>query len=336
MRFHPLLTLILISLFSGIACAQQQSPPPSRPLSVVATTGMIADVARQIGGSRAHVIALMGEGVDPHTYKATPGDVRQMSDADIIFYNGMHLEGRMADVMVKLAARRKIVQVTESIDESLLREPEEFQGHYDPHVWFDVSLWKQVAKRITRAYVEQDPQRRDEYTRAGEAYSAVLDELDAYARSTLATIPASSRVMVTAHDAFGYFGRAYDLEVTAIQGISTDSEASLKDINALVDTLVSRKIPAVFIETSVPPKTIQALVEGARGRGHEVTIGGALFSDAMGKYGTPEGTYVGMILHNVDTITRALGGQVPAQKPARIVEHLKRAPEAQSKQAQPN
>lgn len=327
MRLRPLLSLILISLLPVLACGREQPGADAPPLTVVATTGMIADVARQIGGERVKVIALMGEGVDPHTYKATPGDVRQMSDADIIFYNGLHLEGRMTDVMVKLASRRKIVQVTEAIDPSLLREPDEFQGHYDPHVWFDVALWKQVAERITRALIEQDPQGRDDYTRAGESYIAVLDDLDAYARSTLATIPAHARVMVTAHDAFGYFGRAYAVEVAAIQGISTDSEASLKDINALVDTLVARKVPAVFIETSVPPKTIQALVEGTRGRGHEVAIGGALFSDAMGRPGTPEGTYVGMILHNVDTITRALGGQVPAEKPARIVSHLKQGVE---------
>lgn len=284
------------------------------PLKVVATTGMIADVAREVGGERVRVTALMGEGVDPHLYKASPRDVRTMSDADILFYNGLHLEGRMADVIVRMAGSRRVVQVTESIEESSLREPAEFEGQVDPHVWLDVSLWAKAAERIRDVYIEMDPAGRDGYGASAESYLALLGELDAYARASIATIPAGQRVMVTAHDAFGYFGRAYGLEVMAIQGISTDSEASLQDINALVDVLVTRKIPAVFIESSVPRKTIDALVEGCRGRGHSVAIGGELLSDAMGADGTLEGTYVGMVLHNVEAITRALGGRVPESR----------------------
>jgi manganese/zinc/iron transport system substrate-binding protein len=281
---------------------------PDRPMRVVATVGMIADVARQVGGDRASVTGLMGEGVDPHLYKASPGDVRAMSDADVILYNGLHLEGRMADVIVKMASRQMVVQVTDSIDESLLREPPEFAGHFDPHVWFDVSLWARAADRIREALIAKDPAGREEYTRAAAAYAGVLAELHEYAKASIASIPAEQRVLVTAHDAFGYFGAAYGIEVMAIQGISTDSEASLLDINALVDTLVARRVPAVFVESSVPRKAIDALVEGCRGRGHEVRIGGELFSDAMGAAGTLEGTYVGMVLHNVNTVTRTLGG----------------------------
>lgn len=309
---------------SGVAFAGGASVPPpadARPsprLRVVATTGMVADLARQVGGDRVAVTALMGEGVDPHLYKASPGDVRSLSDADLILYNGLHLEGRMADVLTRMAGRRSVVQVTDGIDESLLRQPPEFQGHFDPHVWFDVSLWSNAARRVRDALIEKDPAGRGTYEANAAESLALLDELHRYARTTIGTIPSSARVMVTAHDAFGYFGRAYGLEVLAIQGISTDSEASLKDINALVDALVSRKIPAVFIESSVPRKTIDSLVEGCRARGHEITVGGELFSDAMGRDGTLEGTYAGMVMHNVDVVARALGGTVPPSKPGRL------------------
>lgn len=291
------------------------SGQPREKVKAVATIGMIADVVREVGGDRVRVTGLMGEGVDPHLYKASPGDVRAMSSADIIFFNGLHLEGRMADLIVRMAGRTKVVQATDAIDESMLREPPEYEGHYDPHVWLDVSLWQSVATRVRDALIEKDPAGKDAYTAAAAEYRLLLGELHGYATSTLQTIPQSSRVLVTAHDAFGYFGRAYGVEVLAIQGISTDSEASLQDINALVDTLVARKIPAVFIESSVPRKTVDALIEGCKGRGHTLAIGGELYSDALGKHGTLEGTYVGMVMHNVDAITTALGGTVPATKP---------------------
>lgn len=294
------------------------SAPPFEPLDVVATVAMAGDLAVNVGGERVNVRNLMGEGVDPHLYKASPGDVRAMSDADMILFVGLHLEGRMSDVIVKMAGRRTVVQVTDAIDETLLREPPEFEGHFDPHVWFDVSLWSKAAERVRDALIAKDPAGRETYERNAAEYAALLEDLHRYAKETIATIPAGRRVMVTAHDAFGYFGRAYGLEVLAIQGISTDGEASLQDINALVDTLVSRKIPAVFIESSVPRKTIDALVEGCRAKGHAVTIGGELFGDAMGRPGTLDGTYAGMVMHNVDVVAKALGGTVPAKKPGRI------------------
>ncbi len=316
-RVFSMTVLLAAGALLGGACQREDGGAPARaePLKVVATIGMIADVAREIGGPRVAVTGLMGEGVDPHLYKASPGDVRAMADADLILYNGLHLEGRMADVIVKMAARSTVVQVTDSIDPAQLREPPEFEGHYDPHVWFDVALWSKAAERTRDALVEADPAGKAEYESRGAAYLKRLAELHEFAKQTIATIPASSRVMVTAHDAFGYFGRAYGLEVTAIQGISTDSEASLKDINALVDMLAARKVPAVFIESSVPRKTIDALVEGCRAKGHGVVVGGELFSDAMGAPGTPEGTYIGMVVHNVETVTRALGGKVSERKP---------------------
>ncbi len=302
------------------ACTAATIDQPKERLRIVATIGMIADVVRNIAGPRAEVTALMGEGVDPHLYKASPGDVRAMTDADLIFYCGLHLEGRMSDVIVKLASRRTVVRVTEGIDEAKLRQPPEFEGHFDPHVWFDVNLWRESTAVIRDALVAKDPAGRAEYERRHAEYDALLRELHDYSRHVLGSITPSARVLVTAHDAFGYLGDAYGLEVMAIQGISTDSEASLRDINALVDTLVTRRIPAVFIESSVPRKTIDALVEGCKGRGHSVTIGGELYSDALGKAGTPEGTYVGMVLHNVETIARALGGRVPEKRPGRLAE----------------
>ncbi|MBL8874253.1 MAG: zinc ABC transporter substrate-binding protein [Phycisphaerae bacterium] len=319
-RWNSFGLFTLLALVAGALGAAPAEPQP--PLKVIATTGMIADVAREVGGGHVRVTALMGEGVDPHLYKASPGDVRAMSDSDVVLYNGLHLEGRMADVIVKMAGRRTVAQVTDAIDEKLLREPPEFQGQFDPHVWFDVGLWMRVGDRIRDTFREKDPANADAYTAAAKSYAEVLAALNEYAKATIATIPEDHRVMVTAHDAFGYFGRAYGLEVKAIQGISTDSEASLKDMNALVDELVRRRIPAVFIESSVPRKTVDALVEGCKGRGHTVAIGGELFSDAMGKDGTLDGTYIGMVIHNVDTITRALGGTVPEKKPGVLGEYL--------------
>lgn len=302
--------LIAALLSLALAATVHAAPPPKK---VVATTGMIADVARNVAGDRAQVTALMGEGVDPHLYKATPGDMRLLADADLVLYNGLHLEGRLGDVLVRMARRTPTVQVTDSIPEDLLHEPPEFDGHYDPHVWFDVRLWKFTATRIGAALGEIDPEGRVQYHAAAEAYARSLDELHAWAQERFRTIPEDRRLLVTAHDAFGYLGSAYGLKVMAIQGISTDSEASIKDINHLVDTVVAQKVPAVFVETSVPRKTIEALVEGARARGHRLVIGGELFSDALGKEGTPEGTYIGMVRHNVATIVEALAG---SEKPA--------------------
>lgn len=290
---------------------------------VVATTGMIADAAREVGGERVRVTGLMGEGVDPHLYKPSPGDLRAMSDAELILYNGLHLEGRMADVIERMGSRTSVVRVTEGIEPALLLSGEGLEGHPDPHVWFDVSLWSKVVGRVRDALSARDPAGREQYEASARTYAEVLGELHGYVRSTVAGIPAERRVLVTAHDAFGYFSRAYGIEVLAIQGISTDSEASLRDINGLVDTLVKRKIPAVFIESSVPRKTVDALVEGCAARGHRVGVGGELFSDSMGREGTAEGTYVGMVLHNVETIAKALGGSVPERRPASIEEYLK-------------
>ena len=287
--------------------------PAAEPLDVVATTGMVADVARNLAGAHAEVTQLMGEGVDPHLYKATRSDVTRMLRADLVLYNGLLLEGKLTDALVRVAGSgRPVRAVTELVDESFLLEPPEFQGLFDPHLWMDPSAWASTIDVVRDALIELDPDHAQDYRANAEAYRAALEQLDAYAMRILATVPAERRVLITAHDAFNYLGRRYDFEVQGIQGISTESEAGLRRVEQLVDILVERQIPAVFVETTIPARGVQALIAGAADRGHEVAIGGALYSDAMGPPGSYEGTYIGMIDHNVTTIAQALGGTPPA------------------------
>lgn len=277
-----------------------------QPVNVVATIGMIADVAKVIGGDFVKVTGLMGPGVDPHLYKASEGDIQRLSQADLILYNGLNLEGKMADILVKMARGRMTVAVTEDVNESVLRSPEEFEGHYDPHLWFDVTLWQNIATKIGATFAEFDPAHADTYLANAKAYVQTLAELDQWTKTNIAKIPAGQRVLVTAHDAFGYFGRAYGIEVIGLQGVSTVSEFGLADVGRVVDMLVERKIPAVFVESSIPKRSIEAVIAGAKARGHDVVVGGELFSDAMGHAGTKAGTYIGMVESNVNTIVNAL------------------------------
>ena len=295
-----------VAILIAVAAVGLPVAEASSGLKVTATIGMIADVAEEVGKSHVTVTGLMGPGVDPHLYKAASSDLRKLREADVILYNGLHLEGRMVDVLVKLARRVPTVQVTETIPTSMLREPPEFAGHYDPHVWFDVSMWRYVAENIRDTFIEMDAAHANDYRANTEAYLAELDALHTYAKTQIASIPEASRVLVTAHDAFGYFGEAYGIDVMGIQGISTASEYGLQDLSRLVDVLVSRKVKAVFVESSVSSKSIEALVRGAESKGLNVVIGGELFSDAIEQAGTAEGTYSGMVRHNVDTIVKAL------------------------------
>jgi manganese/zinc/iron transport system substrate-binding protein len=274
------------------------------PIRAVCTTGMVADLVRNVGGDHVAVTQLMGEGVDPHLYKASTGDASALNGADVIFYSGLHLEGKMADLFVRMARKKPTFAVTEGIGEEHVLESED--GGHDPHVWFDVSLWRKCVDVVRDALVKFDPKHAKEYESRAADYGKQLDTLHEEAKTRMASVPADRRVLVTAHDAFRYFGRAYGVDVRGIQGISTDSEAGVKEINALVDLLVKKKIKAVFVETSVSERNIKALVEGCQSRGHAVKIGGELFSDAMGKDGTPEGAYPGMVRHNVETIAKAL------------------------------
>jgi manganese/zinc/iron transport system substrate-binding protein len=271
---------------------------------------MVADAARVIGGERVRVTQLLGAGVDPHLYRPSPADMRQLREADVVLSSGLHLEGRMGEVLENPGKGVLARAIAERIPEERLMRPERFAGQHDPHVWFDVSMWMLAVEGARDALIERDPGGKELFQKHAAAYLAQLQDLHEWCGAELAKIPAERRVLVTAHDAFGYFGRAYGVEVLAIQGVSTDSESGVRDINTLVGSIVDRKIPAVFVESSVPPKLVEALVEGCNARGHNVKIGGELFSDAMGKDGTPEGTYPGMVRHNVRTIVEALGGEV--------------------------
>ena len=283
------------------------------PIAVAATVGMVADIVRNVGGRHVEMTQIMGSGVDPHLYKPTRDDVYAIMSADIVLYSGLMLEGKMADTLIKMSRSKPVYAVTERIDQQFLLEPREFQGHYDPHVWMDVSLWSRCAEAAAEALGEFDPQHEADYRAAAEAYAKQLAELHEYGKKSIASIPPTSRVLITSHDAFNYFGRAYGLEVRGVQGISTESEAGLQQINELVDLIVESNVQAVFVESSVSRKNIEALIDGARARGHQAVIGGQLYSDAMGEAGTYEGTYIGMLDHNITVVTHALGGNAPAR-----------------------
>jgi manganese/zinc/iron transport system substrate-binding protein len=303
-------SLALMVLSTGLGAVPARAA--EQPLQVVATTGMIGDIVRNVARERAEVTQLMGPGVDPHLYKSTRSDIASMLRADIVFYNGLLLEGKMTDALVRVATSGKPVHaVTELIDEEFLLEPAAFAGHYDPHVWMDPLAWGKAVDAVQGKLAELDPDHADAYRANAAAYLEELERLDAYAQEVLTSVPPERRILVTAHDAFNYFGRRYGFEVEGIQGLSTESEAGLKRVEELVDVLVEREIPAVFVESTIPERSVRALVSGAGAAGHEVQVGGQLFSDAMGAPGTYEGTYVGMIDHNVTTIAQALGGETP-------------------------
>jgi manganese/zinc/iron transport system substrate-binding protein len=282
--------------------------PTDEPIAVVTTIGMIADAAERVGGERVSVDGLMGPGIDPHLYKASEGDLRRLERADLILYAGLHLEAKMADVLERIAGQRATQAVTETLPRTQLLSPAQFQGQYDPHVWFDVRLWMRAVEQIRDTLTELDPGSGELYRANAAAYLAELEELDRYVREQVARVPQERRVVITAHDAFGYFGEAYGFDVRGLQGISTASEAGAGDVQALAEFIAERRIPAIFVESSVSPRTISAVREAVRSRGFEVEVGGSLFSDAMGDEGTPEGTYVGMVRHNVDTIVAGLLG----------------------------
>ncbi len=288
------------------AVAPRAADLSGRTIRVVATIGMITDIVSQVGGERVQVDGLMGPGVDPHLYKASEGDVTRMAGADVIFYGGLHLEGKMTEVFERMRGRILTVAVTDGIDRALLLKPPEFQGVYDPHVWFDVTLWMKAVEQVAETLAKIDPGHGEAYRANAKAYLGKLSELHTYVKARAEELAPSRRVLITAHDAFNYFGRAYGFEVRGLQGISTVSEAGTADIQALAKLIVERKIPAVFVETSVSPRTVEALKEAVRARGFDVEIGGNLYSDAMGNPGTPEGTYIGMVRHNIDTIVSAL------------------------------
>jgi manganese/zinc/iron transport system substrate-binding protein len=308
MRKILLLGLSLALLVS--ACVTKPNANETGILNVVTTTGMIADIVKNIGGEHVEVTALMGPGVDPHLYKASEGDVQRLQSANLIFYNGLHLEAQMGEVLEKMNEFGvRTVAVTDKIDPSLLNAPPEFKGNYDPHVWFDVSMWMKAAEQVQETLIEVDPAHTSEYEANAASYLDQLADLHQYVLTQAQTIPAEKRVLITAHDAFNYFGEAYGFEVRGLQGISTEAQAGTADVQDLVNFIVERQIPAIFVESSVPQRNIEAVQAAVQDQGFDVKIGGSLFSDAMGTAGTPAGTYIGMVTHNIDTIVSALTGE---------------------------
>ena len=311
------LLLLLILLLGVTACGGGNDSPGQAsgsdaddgPLRVVATIGQLADIAQIVGGDHVQVVGLMGPGIDPHLYVASEGDVDTLQQADIIFYNGLFLEAQMAEVFEQLSTRKTVTAVAERIDPANLLDWAAYEDQYDPHVWFDVTLWMQAAEAVRDTYIEFDPDNAADYEANTTAYLAELEELHAYVLEQAARVPAEKRVLITAHDAFHYFGRAYGFEVRGLQGISTATEAGTADVQALADFIVERQIPAIFVETSVPARNIEALQAAVDSRGFEVKIGGHLYSDAMGDEASGGNTYILMVRHNIDTIVGALLGE---------------------------
>jgi manganese/zinc/iron transport system substrate-binding protein len=315
--FLRLWVLMLVTISTGcnpgtVKEAAEGKIAASVPIKITATVGMVADLVRAVGGDRVAVTQICGPGVDPHLYKPTRDDVQALLKADMVFYSGLMLEGKMSDSLVQIARKKPVVAITEGIDKNILLEPEDFGGHYDPHVWMDVSAWSQCVGVIADELAKYDAAGEKMYRDNAKSYQASLASLHEYGKRVMASIPERGRTLITSHDAFNYFGRAYGLEVLGVQGISTESEAGLQQINALVAMIVDKKVKTVFVESSVSRKNVESLVEGAKAKRQAVAIGvRELFSDAMGEAGSYEGTYIGMLDHNLTLVARGLGGDAP-------------------------
>jgi manganese/zinc/iron transport system substrate-binding protein len=302
---QSLYIVIVIFALSVISCKGEKES--NGKLNVVATTSMITDLVKNIGGDLINLEGLMGAGVDPHLYKASAGDVTKLAGADVIFYNGLHLEGKLVEVFEKMNATQVTqIPLGESLDKNTLIGSDYFASNYDPHVWFNIQYFKQFAAEVVSTLSRKDPQNAKSYEANAQNYLAQLDELEAEIKATIATLPAEKRILVTAHDAFNYFGKSYGFEVVGLQGLSTATEAGVKDVQRLSQFIIDNKVKAIFVESSVPRRTIEALQAAVQSRGQEVVIGGSLYSDALGNAGSVEGTYIGMFKYNVTTIVEAL------------------------------
>jgi manganese/zinc/iron transport system substrate-binding protein len=309
MKLRTILAIVPFLVVMPACGGGAPEPTDGIDVKVVATTSIVADLVRTVGGPQVEVEVLMGPGIDPHLYKASAGDVRRMSSAEAIFYSGLHLEGKMSEVLERMAERGMQTEaVAACVPKKDLIESADFSGLHDPHVWFDVALWSQAAKCVAETLTDLDPDHGDAYEARAAAAIEELLALDGWVRERVKALEPDQRVLVTAHDAFGYFGRAYGFEVYGLLGLSTASEAGTADVRELAEFIAESQIPAIFVETSVPPRFVQALREAVRARGFEVEIGGSLYSDSLGSPGTPEETYVGTVRANVETIVTALGG----------------------------
>ena len=305
-----LLTLLLaLGLLTACGGNEPAAEAADGVLQITTTTSMITDITKVVGGEHVAVTGLMGAGIDPHLYVASEGDMELLQNADVIFYNGLLLEAQMAEILEQLGERKTVVAVTQGIDEGQLLPWAQYADEFDPHVWFDVSLWMKAVEVVRDTLAEVDAAHAADYQANAAAYLEELTKLDSYVKEQAARLPAEQRILITAHDAFHYFGRAYGFDVRGLQGISTASEAGTADVQVLADFIAEKQIKAIFVETSVPVRTIEALQAAVQARNFQVAIGGQLFSDAMGDPGSPEGTYLGMVRHNIDTIVGALLGE---------------------------
>ena len=299
--------IILLLGITMILVGCNNNPKDNGKLNIVTTTTMLTDLVKNIGGDSININGLMGSGVDPHLYKASEGDVTKLVNADIIFFNGLHLEGKLVEVFEKMGSQTKTpIALADVIDKTTLIGSEYFASNYDPHVWFNISYFKQFATKVAAVLSEKDAKNADYYNANATAFLSKLDTLENTVNSKIETLPADKRILVTAHDAFNYFGKSYGFEVVGLQGISTATEAGVKDVQNLANFIIENKVNAIFIESSVPKRTIEALQEAVNSKGHDVKIGGTLYSDALGSAGTVEGTYIGMFEYNVNTIVNAL------------------------------
>jgi manganese/zinc/iron transport system substrate-binding protein len=299
------ITLLLIAL-TLINCKNDVKKTNGK-LNIVTTTSMITDLVKNIGGDVINIQGLMGSGVDPHLYKASEGDVSKLVNADIIFYNGVHLEGKLVDVFEKMGHQNnKTIAISDALDKKTLIGSALFQGNYDPHIWFDISIWEKATSFIVVKLSEAVPEHKTVFEANGKKYLESLQALRTKVTATIETLPKEKRILVTAHDAFSYFGRAFGFEVVGLQGLSTATEAGVKDVQKLAEFIIKKNVKAIFVESSVPIRTIEALKESVNSKGHNVKIGGTLYSDALGNAGTIEGTYIGMFEYNVNTIVDAL------------------------------
>ena len=330
-RVYISLCLIVILALTGCDPKGQPDASTGGKLRIVTTTGMITDIVKNVGGERVDVTGMMGPGVDPHLYKPSAGDVQRLTSAQLIFYNGLHLESKMSDILAKMSGDTKTVAVADAIDRNLLLTPPEFEGQYDPHLWFDVTLWMKAVGRVRDVLSEFDPDGTVMYWSNAERYLAKLAELHAYVKERAESVPPEKRVLVTAHDAFNYFGKAYGFEVRGLQGISTATEAGIADVQELATFIAGRRIPAIFVESSVSSRSLEAVQAAVKSKGFDVEIGGELFSDAMGNDGTPEGTYIGMVRHNIDTIVKALLKESGLQTPPTRESGLQTPPTGESR-----
>lgn len=312
-RRLPLVLLAAALLLVIGGCARQTSSGGAsdfteRKMNVVVTTNIIGDLVRQVAGDRVTLTTLMGAGVDPHLYRASEGDVQTMAEADLVLYNGLHLEGKMTDVFAQMNERSVPTSAlaADAVPDSLLIPSAEYASSYDPHVWFDVQLWRRVTQHVGDVLARRDTARAEAYRSSADAYAQRLDSLHQYVMRQSKRIPEDRRVLVTSHDAFRYLGQAYDIEVRGLQGISTASEAGTQDVQTLADFVVTRRIPALFVESSVSPRGIEAVQAAVKAKGFQVRLGGTLYGDALGDRGTPTGTYIGALRHNIDTIVQGL------------------------------